>query len=419
MEARNFEGSIQKSWAVRFPAGKIQQSQAIILKRNILRVRLILNKTFFVIVVVVGLVAAFLTSPAQAHRLRPAIATMTLHDDNTYSVRVVLNMEVLLVGISPAHQDTNESPQAQEYNVLRLSDPAAMQNRIDVFSPDFLNGIEIRFDDRRSAPRIVSIEVPEVGDPDRERLTTITLEGDMPPRAGQLTWTWAADFGASAVRVGRAGEEAIQSAFLTDGKTSDPFPLGAQLVPKSRWKVAADYLVLGFTHILPKGLDHILFVLGIFLLSLHWRPLLYQVTAFTLAHSITLGLSLYGIFSMPASIVEPLIALSIVYVAVENILTDELKPWRVYVVFGFGMLHGLGFAGVLTELELPRSEYLTALVTFNVGVELGQLAVILGAFFSVGLWFRNRPWYRRRIIIPCSAVIASIGAFWTVQRLIG
>ena len=103
---------------------------------------------------------------------------------------------------------------------------------------------------------------------------------------------------------------------------------------------------------------------------------------------------------MPSSIVEPLIALSIVYVAVENILTDELKPWRVYVVFGFGLLHGLGFAGVLTELELPRSEYLTALITFNVGVELGQLAVISGAFLFVGLWFRNRSWYRRRIIIP-------------------
>ena len=344
---------------------------------------------------------------------------MTLQDDNTYSISIVLNMEVLLVGIRPAHQDTNDSPQAQEYDVLRLSDPEEMKKRIDAFVSDFINGIQIRFDDRRSVPRIISVEVPEVGDPARARLTTIVLEGDIPPGARRLTWTWAADFGASAVRVGRMGEEAIQSAFLTDGKTSDPFPLGAELKPKSGWKVAADYLVLGFTHILPKGLDHILFVLGIFLLSLHWRPLLYQVTAFTIAHSITLGLSLYGIFSMPASIVEPLIALSIVYVAVENILTDELKPWRVYVVFGFGMLHGLGFAGVLTELELPRSEYLTALITFNVGVELGQLAVILGAFFSVGLWFKNRSWYRRRIIIPCSTVIAMIGAFWTVQRLMG
>jgi hydrogenase/urease accessory protein HupE len=367
----------------------------------------------------VGLVCLLLMPRAEAHRLRPAIATLTLQDDTTYSVSILLNFEVLLAGISPAHQDTNESPQAREYDDLRLAESAALKTRIDAFSADLLDGLEINFDGQRSAPQIMSIDVPEVGDPARERLTTIVLVGDIPPGAQVMTWAWSADFGASAVRVGRLGEEAIQSAFLIDGNTSDPFPLGQQLVPRSRWDVAWDYLVLGFTHILPKGLDHILFVLGIYLLSVHWRPLLYQVTAFTLAHSITLGLSLYGILSVPVSIVEPLIALSIVYVAVENILTDQLKPWRVYVVFGFGLLHGLGFAGILTELALPRSEYLTALITFNVGVEFGQLAVILSAFLSVGLWFRRRPWYRQRIVIPASAAIALVGAFWTVERLAG
>ena len=233
---------------------------------------------------------------AEAHRLRPAIATMTLQDDNTYSVSILLNMEVLLAGISPVHQDTNDSPQAREYDVLRLSTPDALTARIDAFSEDFLDGIEIRFDDRRSTPRIVSIEVPEVGDPARERLTTITLAGDIPPGAQRMTWAYSADFGASAVRVGRLNEEAIQSAFPDRRQHERSVSAGRRLVPRSRWKVAGDYLALGFTHILPKGLDHILFVLGIFLLSLHWRPLLYQVTAFTIAHSITLALSLYGIF---------------------------------------------------------------------------------------------------------------------------
>ena len=112
-------------------------------------------------------------------------------------------------------------------------------------------------------------------------------------------------------------------------------------------------------HILPKGLDHILFVLGIFLLSPRWKTMLLQVTAFTVAHSITLGLSIYGIVSLPSRIVEPLIALSIAYVAIENLLTRELKPWRLALVFMFGLLHGLGFAGVLRELGLPREEFLT------------------------------------------------------------
>ena len=127
------------------------------------------------------------------------------------------------------------------------------------------------------------------------------------------------------------------------------------------------YLWLGYTHILPQGLDHILFVIGLFLLSPRLKTLLLQVTAFTIAHSITLGLSMYGIVSLPPRVVEPLIALSIAYVAIENLLTRELKPWRVALVFTFGLLHGLGFAGVLRELGLPRAEFLTALLTFNAG----------------------------------------------------
>src|SRR5205823_5104476 len=127
-----------------------------------------------------------------------------------------------------------------------------------------------------------------------------------------------------------------------------------------------------FTHIVPGGLDHILFVLGIFLLSMKVKPVLAQVTAFTLAHSITLGLTIYGLVSVSPRVVEPMIALSIAYVAIENIATTALRPSRVAIVFAFGLLHGMGFAGVLKELGLPRAEFLTALVTFNVGVELGQ-----------------------------------------------
>jgi hydrogenase/urease accessory protein HupE len=181
--------------------------------------------------------------------------------------------------------------------------------------------------------------------------------------------------------------------------------------------VAGQYLALGFTHILPGGLDHILFVLGIFLFATRLKPVLAQVTAFTVAHSITLGLSIYGVLSLPSKVVEPLIALSIVYVAVENVLRPRLTPWRVAVVFAFGLLHGLGFAGALHELGLPRSEFLTALVTFNVGVEGGQLAVIVLAFLALGSWARRESWYRVRIVVPASLAIAAVGLWWTVQRV--
>ena len=143
------------------------------------------------------------------------------------------------------------------------------------------------------------------------------------------------------------------------------------------------------------------------------------MTSFTIAHTITLALTMYGIVSLPASIVEPLIALSIAYVAVENLMTSELKRSRVALVFGFGLLHGMGFAGVLGELGLPRSEFVTALITFNLGVEAGQLTVIAAAFLTVALCCHQAEWYRRRVVWPASAAMALIGVYWTVARLSG
>jgi hypothetical protein len=142
------------------------------------------------------------------------------------------------------------------------------------------------------------------------------------------------------------------------------------------------------------------------------------VSAFTLAHSITLALSIYGFVAAPPSIVEPLIALSIAYVAVENIFLSELKSWRIALVFGFGLLHGMGFAGVLEELGLPRTEFATALVTFNLGVEAGQLAVIGAAFLAVGWRWSDRVWYRARVVIPASATIAVVAVYWTIERIL-
>ena len=176
------------------------------------------------------------------------------------------------------------------------------------------------------------------------------------------------------------------------------------------------YLKLGFTHILPLGLDHILFVLSIFLLSSRLSTVLWQATAFTVAHSITLGLAMYGYIEPLPAVIEPVIALSIFFVAVENILVQKLKPGRLAVVFLFGLVHGMGFASALTELGLPPSDYLLSLLSFNAGVELGQISVILAAYLLVGRWFSGKPWYRNRVVTPASVVIALIALYWTVER---
>ena len=190
-----------------------------------------------------------------------------------------------------------------------------------------------------------------------------------------------------------------------------------QLESMSKTDAAILYLQQGFTHILPLGLDHILFVLSLFLLSPKLKPVLWQATAFTVAHSITLGLAMFKVITPSPAIVEPIIALSIMYVALENIFSPSLKKSRIGIVFLFGLVHGMGFANALGDLGMPQNAYLTSLVMFNVGVELGQVAVILAAFFLLGLPFGKKPFYRKRIVMPLSIIIAAIAAYWTVERV--
>jgi hypothetical protein len=177
------------------------------------------------------------------------------------------------------------------------------------------------------------------------------------------------------------------------------------------------YLRLGFRHIVPEGTDHILFVLGLFFLGITWRKLIAQTSVFTVAHATTLFLSTYGIFRLPSRYVEPAIALSIAFIAIENVFRPKLGPGRLAIVFGFGLIHGLGFASSLSDVPFPKHDFIVALLGFNFGVDAGQLFVIGLAFLAVG-WFRNRPWFRSRIAVPCSLAIAAVGLFWAVQRIV-
>ena len=177
------------------------------------------------------------------------------------------------------------------------------------------------------------------------------------------------------------------------------------------------FIKAGVEHIIPKGMDHILFVLGLFFYSIMLRPLLWQVTAFTFAHTITLALAASGLVQIPSAIIEPLIALSIVWIAVENCVFKKTSKWRPFIIFSFGLLHGLGFAAVLGEYGLPKGSFVPSLLAFNIGVELGQLLVLLAAIALVWV-FRKRSWYRKWIQIPASLMIALVGLFWFIERVI-
>jgi hypothetical protein len=187
------------------------------------------------------------------------------------------------------------------------------------------------------------------------------------------------------------------------------------IVEQTVWDVIGLYLQLGYQHILPKGLDHILFVLALFFASSRLKPLVWQISAFTLAHTLTLGLAVLGFITLAPGIVEPMIALSIAFVAIENIVFKEMQRWRPLVVFGFGLFHGLGFAGVLVELGMPHDQLLPSLLSFNLGVEAGQLTIILAMWFALHR-FRDARWYPG-LAKGASALIAVIALWWVVERV--
>jgi hypothetical protein len=356
----------------------------------------------------------WLAEAARAHEVQPSVADLTITGE-TLELAIEATLEPLIAGVDlDGLANTDSSAQAQEVDRLRALPPDALESAFRQAWPGIAEKIAIRSGDERIRPELVAMEVPEVGDVELPRLSRIVLQADLPPGDAPVVLGWAAEFGALVVRQMGMGEDAY-TGYLTAGDETAPIAR-AEATPVGMGQTILDYLVIGFEHIVPKGLDHILFVLGLFFLSLRLGPLLWQVSAFTVAHTITLALGILGIVTVPAAIVEPLIAASIVYVGIENVLTRGLSPWRPVIVFLFGLLHGLGFASVLGEIGLNPAQFVAGLISFNIGVELGQLAVIAAAFLLVGLPFGRQPWYRKAIAIPASLAIAAIGAWWVVER---
>ena len=358
---------------------------------------------------------ASVANRAFAHEIRPAIADVTVSGDQV-RIDILLTLETLVAGLDVSGlEDTNASPLAEHYDALRALPPDSFRKEFDEAWGEIVDRIHVFAGETRLVPEVFDVDIPPVGDIEMPRESRLALTATLPPDGSPVVVGWDAAYGPLVVRQILENEEGY-SGYLTNGDLSAPMPRGQSA--REPWLQAfANYVAIGFEHIVPKGLDHILFVLGLFFFSLKMRPLLMQITAFTVAHTVSLALATLGIVQVPASIVEPLIAASIVYVAVENILLNELRPWRPAVVFGFGLLHGLGFAAVLGEIGLDPSRFATNLIGFNIGVELGQLAVIAAAWFTVGFWFGRKTWYQAVIARPASVAIAIVGGYWFFERV--
>ncbi len=345
-----------------------------------------------------------------AHEIGTTRISAMLHEGRSYDIEIVTDAPSLVEKLDAVAGSRLPSVPSSALG------PSALRDRLAAGEDVFRQRFAIAFDGAAVRPAVLFSVAPAADDVS-PILATIRLTGEMPSEARHFTWSYAWTFASYALSVKSADGADPTVEWLEGGQASAPFSLTTPPPRVTRAATAWRYLTLGFTHIVPHGLDHMLFVIGIFLFSRQLRTVLWQVSAFTVAHSLTLGLSIYGLIAVPPSVVEPLIAISIAYVAIENLVLTELKPWRIALVFAFGLLHGMGFAGALQELGLPRSEFLTALLTFNIGVEAGQLAVIGTAFLLVGWQCSHRAWYRDRVVVPASVFIGCTAVYWTVARL--
>ncbi len=361
-------------------------------------------------------------SSSYADVVKPALIEISADTHGQVSIEIRASIEALLTGINARYRNTRDSPNAEAYDGLRVLSSVQLREKFNSFKAQFLQQIRLLADDKVVPLAVVDIKIPEPGYTKVPRISVITLQAALDRSSKNLVWYYPQAFGDNAARVRQIDAQNEQWhwsewQWLRNDKPSEPFSLEAIFLKRALHEIIASYVLLGFEHIVPKGLDHILFIVALFLLSSRLKPLLWQITMFTIAHTITLGLSINGVIELPARIVEPLIALSIAYVGVENIFARKLRKSRLLLVFVFGLLHGLGFAGVLSDFGMPKDAFASALISFNIGVELGQLVVVTLAWFGVAIWFKSSAQYRQVVVVPASFLIAMVGVYWIFDRL--
>ena len=353
---------------------------------------------------------------AQAHTFKPSNASVDLLNDDEFA----LTLEVDLIELLQWQLELKADNSDELIEIVRQLSPIELYRALSKSKLTLAKGLRFYFDDQ--VVSLTTIFAPTVSDvtqllkqpPDNTDYRVVFSGfGIRPKQAKTLALYFPEQLGVINFQLASPTR-----ALLSSGVKTDAFNLLESNTSELAITIthSLNYLWQGIIHIVPKGLDHILFVLALFLFSTRLSSLLWQVSAFTLAHTVTLALGIYGVLIVPASIVEPIIALSIAYVAFENIIHHKLKSYRLLLVFLFGLLHGLGFASVLLELGLPQNQALASLISFNIGVELGQLSIILLAFLLLG-WARNKPYYQTKIANPLNILIALVGCYWFFERL--
>jgi hypothetical protein len=367
----------------------------------------------WLLLLAVALVGA--VSPVLSHDWTFTTLGMLVGSDGTYEMDLYCDFDGLLLGLDPGHLDD------ELWMILAEMDPDERRRRVDELRERLARQVVIRFDGEPAWP---TIDFPEMRDGAAGRDPRASLPGSIarfrgraPEGATAFTIQLDPLFGPVMAGFRRGGDPKLENLLLAAGVESEPIPLYGGSGLMGALSVASGCLTLGFQHVLPTGFDHVLLVLGLYLLNTRLRSMLAQISAFTLGHTVALALSVYGLVSMPAWLVEPVMTLAVVYVALENVVSAELKPWRSAMVFGLGLLHGLASSGSILELGLSPSAYPIALLAYNLGFGLAMVAVAGLALLASG-WLRSRAWYRLRITVPVSLLLAAVALIWTVVRVL-
>ena len=357
------------------------------------------------------------------HEITPAIAELSFKEE-TVQIDITLSVELFLADVDASSAtDTNETEKSDIYDELRRRKGEEIKQLFISKYSSFSKLITLSSQQQSLTAQLADILVVENDNVMYPRESRITLIAPINRDDIKIEFGWDKRLGPLIIRqvsdsvndMQGIKDEQLYSAYLAAGELSAPI-LRDGVTAVSTPKLIVNYIIIGFEHIIPKGLDHILFVFGLFLFATRFSQLAAQISLFTIAHTITLALASLSIVSVPSSIVEPIIALSITYVALETLWHKRVGWSRLTIIFGFGLLHGLGFASVLLEIGLSPQHFITSLIAFNVGVELGQIAVLLIAYLLIGIWFSKRRYYRSVVQIPASLIVASIGAWWFIER---
>lgn len=361
-----------------------------------------------------------LSAFVKADVVKPALVEISIFGDKTLEVEIDLSLEAAMTGIGTQYKKTTDAPNSARYDELRALESNRLRERFQGFESQFLNGLQLNVNGQTQVLTLSHAKIDIIGYKKRPRKTILTYQVKLSEWPKTLVWRYGKVYGDSALRYQVYKKDEYnwsQWQWLRDGKPSGVIDINHP-APLSTTQRLYQFTSIGFDHVIPLGWDHILFIVGMALSSLLWRKLLLLVTTFTLAHTLTLGLAMVGVLEVSARIVEPLIAFSIVYVAIENLMTRQSIKRKSIIVFLFGLIHGLGFASMLKEFEMAPDSFLTTLIGFNIGVELAQVVIVLFVVLTLLGLRALKLNYRQLTVIPISILIALVGFWWGIERLI-